>query len=301
MGEFRHRYNCYVSELRRIGYPKLGHFDTWLIDLLQRLVEQNHGVLYIPSWSNASDYVATSEVFDTVPLHSDALEAAILAIKIDSPPTLTSDQRYICKVMGTKLPLLPVYGEKECALFNRLMLAAENVDFDQMALDWCIYVDGIDIFPKLPVYLRNHFSSWQHNVRVRDAVKKLDVSLQNLHAINAATLSPLTIDGGHAGQEDLSHHEEIVVRVEHHTSIPSFPADMIPTTEQQMIVIGGTNISLIQNNTTGAPQIKRARGDRGADSKKRKARKCGKCLENKSNFASTCKGRGGREKCEHFQ
>ena len=40
MAERRHRYNQHVSERRRLGFPKLGHSDTWLIDSLQLLVER---------------------------------------------------------------------------------------------------------------------------------------------------------------------------------------------------------------------------------------------------------------------
>ena len=36
--EWRHRFNQRVSERRRLGYPKIGHYDTWLIDKLQLLV-----------------------------------------------------------------------------------------------------------------------------------------------------------------------------------------------------------------------------------------------------------------------
>ena len=66
--EWRHRYNQHCSEKRRLGFPKLGHYDTWLTDSLQSLVERNHGVLLYPEWSNASDYLSTSEAFGTVPL-----------------------------------------------------------------------------------------------------------------------------------------------------------------------------------------------------------------------------------------
>ena len=35
LAERRHRYNHNMSERRRHGFPKIGHYDTWLIDLLQ--------------------------------------------------------------------------------------------------------------------------------------------------------------------------------------------------------------------------------------------------------------------------
>lgn len=30
------------------GYPFVGHYDTWKLDLLQKMVEKNHGKLYSP-------------------------------------------------------------------------------------------------------------------------------------------------------------------------------------------------------------------------------------------------------------
>jgi hypothetical protein len=163
MAEHRHRYNQRVSERRRLGFPKLGHFDTWRIDSLQLLVEHNHGVLLHPEWSNATDYISTPEGFGTVAIHSPELNTAIASIELPPPlldttkasrplrqltpvkryqRELTSDQRYLCKTMGTDLPLLPIHGEAECKLFERLVLTLPSLDFDAMAIKWCEHVDG---------------------------------------------------------------------------------------------------------------------------------------------------------------
>jgi len=45
MAEWHHRYNQHVLEQRWLGFPRIGHYDTWLIDYLQIIVERNHGVL----------------------------------------------------------------------------------------------------------------------------------------------------------------------------------------------------------------------------------------------------------------
>ena len=68
LAERRHRYNHRVSERRRSGFPKIGHFGTWLLDKLQLLVEKNHDVHFYPSWPNTGDYADTSEKFGTVPI-----------------------------------------------------------------------------------------------------------------------------------------------------------------------------------------------------------------------------------------
>ena len=41
-----------------------------------------------------------------------------------------------------------------------------------MAVNWCQHVDGVTIFPKLPVYLRTHHTAWTRNQRVKEAVRK---------------------------------------------------------------------------------------------------------------------------------
>lgn len=202
LAEWRHRHNQGVSERRRIGYPPIGHYDTHLIDSLQALVMKNRNVDIYPGWSNTSAYKPTPESFGTVPLHSPELGMAISNISVsdEAISKLTSDSQYMCRVMATKLPLLPVHGAQERSLYKRLVLeqlrliggsgtgtgsggtssgagsgstaGGGSLDFDRMALDWCRHVDpSKGIFPKLPVYLRMHHTAWQRSCRVADAVR----------------------------------------------------------------------------------------------------------------------------------
>ena len=87
------------------------------------------------------------------------------------PYKLSPDEKYLCKMTKTKLPFVPVVRKEEKMLFNRMLLGMEGTpDFDKMAIDWCMHVDGVNIFPKLPVYLRRHYSNYLHSQQVRDAV-----------------------------------------------------------------------------------------------------------------------------------
>ena len=220
--EHRHRYNHRISERRRLGFPRIGHFDTWLIDQLQILVEENHGVDLYPGWSNSRDYDPTPETFGTVPLQSKVLDEAMALLNISAGTIakLSGDKKYLAEQMGTKLPLLPVYGREECTLFSALALAqvhrqsplttthhsppltttrhhsqltttqvrpgsstAAAIDFDVLSIQWCKHVDGINIFPKLPVHLRLHHSSWARSQRVKDAVEKLKPQMAHLNEV----------------------------------------------------------------------------------------------------------------------
>jgi hypothetical protein len=190
MAEWRHRHNQGVSERRRLGFPRIGHYDTWLIDHLQKLIQHNHGVIYYPDWSNASDHVPTGETFGTVPIHSAELAAAIEGITLPKPLSeykFTEDQQYLCKTMNVKIPLLPLVSKEEYQLFNLMMASRKgtNIDFDAMAIEWCEHVDALHVFPKLAVYLRTHHRNWSHNQRVRDSVAQLKPGEDMLRELNA--------------------------------------------------------------------------------------------------------------------
>ena len=120
---WRHCYNQHISERRRLGFPKIGHSQTWLIDKVQLLVEQNHGTLAYAHWSNESDYARTAEKFCTVPLHTEQLGAAVQAITDVQlvGMKLARNEKYIAEAMGVKVPFLPVCGKDEKKLFSDLV------------------------------------------------------------------------------------------------------------------------------------------------------------------------------------
>mmetsp|Transcript_5457 Transcript_5457/g.16252 ORF Transcript_5457/g.16252 Transcript_5457/m.16252 type:complete len:505 (-) Transcript_5457:157-1671(-) len=190
MLEHRQRHNTHVSERRRRGFPRLGMFDTWLIDKLQVLIAHNHNVVWHPEWSNASDFARTDEAFGTVPLFSatNELAAAIKGIQIDNTAKMTADQKYLAERFGTQLPCLPIHGEDEHKLFAELSSSmADPADFDAMAVAWCKHVNGHTIFPKLPVYLRLHYTAYTRNQRVRSALASVELGAARLTRVNEIT------------------------------------------------------------------------------------------------------------------
>ena len=109
-----------------------------------------------------------------------------------SKAKLTPDLQYMCKAMGTKLPILPVHGSAENRCFACLVVELPiPLNFDQMALAWCELVDGVSIFPKLPVYLRVHHAKWLRNMRIRDSLERMQLPLDRLRARLAADQPPL--------------------------------------------------------------------------------------------------------------
>ena len=283
MAERRHRYNHNVSARRRLGFPKIGHYDTWLIDSLQLLVERNHGVLLYPEWSNASDYVDTPESFGTVVLHSRELHTAIQDIKLDATPKsdpkrLSEDQQYLCKVMGTKLPLLPVVGAEECQLFSKLVLEMRDraSDMEAMSIEWCKHVNGVTVFPKLPVYLRTYHAKWQKHQRVRDAVRAAAQGAQKLKELNEQLVPT-----------------NLAAAVRFPEAMPPPPPDMEP---EDVAIVAGIAIGGVPVRRDGE---RRQQGQRGKDSKQRRAKRCKLCRQNNqpSEEAEQCPGRVCQKLC----
>jgi hypothetical protein len=294
MAEWRHRHNQGVSERRRLGFPRIGHYDTWLVDHLQKLFQHNHGVIYYPDWSNASDFEPTGETFGTVPIHSAELAAAIDGITLPKPLSeykFTEDQQYICKTMNIKIPLLPVVGKEEHQLFNEMMASRKgtNIDFDAMAIEWCKHVEGEYIFPKLPVYLRTHHRNWSHNQRVRDSVAQLKPGEDMLRELNAR-------------------YADSDVMATSTTPTPAQSVILLPPTMPQPPDIlvqpeGGIGVAVGGTIIGGAPPTrhggKQQHGNRGKDEIKRKARRCKYCIQHgkSSEIASKCPGNNSKSYC----
>ena len=300
-----------------MGYSKVGHTDTWLEDSLQLLVLDNHGALRHPNWSNTNDFIPTSEQFGTVCLHSHTLHTRVhevggqIADHIQTK--LTADQKYLCTQMGTRdkplpVPFLPVYGPVEYAVFDRMMLVQSKgpTDFEKMALEWCDHVDGVKVFPKLPVYLRTWYNKWQHNQQVRETVGRCVSGRGRLREINSASTDttemthPLPVSSGNP-PVCLTHTE---VRVELPPTMPKPNVSMISSYSEHtdgLVVVAGVAIGgapvTVEKKKRGRPP-KHPDDTSTATYKKRDNRVCGKCKSSgRIEAAKTCKGRGGVKFC----
>jgi hypothetical protein len=200
--------------------------------------------------------------------------------------------------MNTKLPLLPVVGKEEHQLFEKLVVGKEEhqlfeelvltapqgpLNFEQMAIEWCKKVDAVNIFPKLPVYLRTHYSKWQRNQRVRDAVAKAAPGEARLCKINAGF-----------GKQSAFTTEATMVPV---LLPPTMPQPQGPLVQPLVGVIVGRTMVGGAPLTRGDDGNKRMRGkDRVGGFHCRRCKYCvqhGRSLEEASNYP----GRGGWSMC----
>ena len=58
---------------RADGLPRFGHFHTWLVDQLQRLLEENHGEPLFPNWVGATENRDCDCNFEAMAIHSGSL------------------------------------------------------------------------------------------------------------------------------------------------------------------------------------------------------------------------------------
>lgn len=70
--------------------------------------------------------------------------------------------------------------------------------YEQVTLDWCVKVDGINIFSKLFVYLRTHHVRLQYNERVRHALETAAPGEELLARVNDETAQALLGTAGAA-------------------------------------------------------------------------------------------------------
>ena len=112
--EINHRHNYKISLKRYSNFPSISHYDTWMVDQLQILMEYNHSVCLFPNWSNSLDYIDTNESFRTIILHAETLKNFLDNQKINYHKVkLILNHKYIAKYMGTKIIFLPICAKEE--------------------------------------------------------------------------------------------------------------------------------------------------------------------------------------------
>lgn len=295
--EFRHRHNHNVSVKKRLGYPDIGHYDTWKVDEIQNLVEQNHSILVYPNWSNASDMRQTKESLGTVPLHNKTLEEEMASITLSDDVKFNGTLQYLKDAMNVKCPFLPVLKDEEKQLFSRLMLEhGEKIDENKMAREWCKYVDGKDIFPKLPTHLRTYFNQYEkrHNIKKFERAtatlrRRLEVVNEIFNESEVAVEESTTMES-----DDVSTRQHVHVKPR-----PTMPVSLPPITQEMLhsrasTVIGSSIIYHTQEATlTNLVEKPKQKGQRGKDKKRRKraVRTCSEC------GSYECNGRWPTAKC----
>ena len=193
-GERRHRTNIRASRQNRLGYPDIGHFDTWLIDILQKLVQDNHDIQAFPGWVNSSDFAPTSEKFGFVDLAPPDLREELITIEPQNMPKLTRDLKFLSDAVGLPCLPLPWHTLEERKLFRRLlqdiMEELGSVSDERIATELTSrvlkYIDH-KVFPKLDVHSRLYLKQFRKNTTRKAAMDESVNERRNCQLINSLT------------------------------------------------------------------------------------------------------------------
>lgn len=154
-------------------------------------------------------------------------------------------------------------------------------DDEKAAISWCKHVDGVDIYPKLPVHMRIHKEEFERGQRVRSCMRKAKDGKESLDELNR-----ILVPGKPSTEQPVADPEPM----------PDIPRDA--THNLPYIVTAGTAVGSIP-----APSRRKRTGERGRDKpgKVRAPRRCRRCLQFGGGYPSECEGRRReREKCEYF-
>ena len=66
-----------MLESERGNYPKFGHYNSWLIAILQMLILENNTVCLHPEWSNTMKFWGTNESFGTTAFYEINLHSGV--------------------------------------------------------------------------------------------------------------------------------------------------------------------------------------------------------------------------------
>mmetsp|Transcript_32795 Transcript_32795/g.55520 ORF Transcript_32795/g.55520 Transcript_32795/m.55520 type:complete len:337 (-) Transcript_32795:4-1014(-) len=279
LAEMRHRHNQKISELRRGGFPVLGHYSTHKIDQLQELYLHNHGCVLYPGWDSASAYKPTDESFDTIALHHSELQDALKTRREQlGDVKLTKDLQYMCDAMGVPLPFLPFSGKEgkaESQLFAKLMLMHKGtLDDVKFALEWCKHVDPEqNIHAKLPCHIRVQAAMLEEESGSSDAQADdpPETAASPPSANTATSRKRKSLTAG------LSHTLRQPTRPCHFPVPPPQAMHNAPYVQHGDMIIGGR-----------PPQ-------------EPKKVVCTLCRRNQGSNADTCPGRGSHKRCRYFE
>ena len=171
--------------------------------------------------------------------------------------------------MGTKLLFLPFSAqEKRKQYANCILNPAFPSKEDPASVEWCQFVDGVDIFPKLPVHIRNYRDKFKRNYRF-SSLGKCKSDSEMLAKLNDALTVPPSA--------------QMLKEVPPPRPMPDPQPQAMRTSD--FVVVGGVAVG---NAPTDVPNVK----PRGKDRKKRKTRVCKHCEKMGCEYFQVCPGRG---------
>ena len=223
-----------------------------------------------------------------VALQSEDIQEALQArCEVIAPlPKLTRELQFQCKAMGTSLPFLPFSTDDERMQFsnylNSLQSPVETIDDKKAAIDWCAFVDGQKIMPKLPCHIRVYIRQWMKNQRSKDLFQRSKSGREKLDELNSIE------------QADPAPNQPILLP-------PAIPQPQPGAMHNEpYTIVAKSLIGELPESRVG----KRKRGDRGKDKEGKKCRpkqrRCLTCVQHGGTNFAVCVGRWPRGTCQYY-
>ncbi|KAG7356949.1 hypothetical protein IV203_001637 [Nitzschia inconspicua] len=204
ISERRHRHNLDMAQQVYRDFPKVGHYDTWKIDVLQKLVGQNTGKLLYPGWTCFS-------------CNSWGVPLPFL------PVMRRVEYRLFSQLMLNDL---------------------QKFDENRMSHLWIAHVNGQGIFPKLPVQLKKYHQHWERNRRIQDAMERAKSEIELMNSYLAKKVPMEFKDGSNTVEGAFAETDEEVELVDGEPGIGlgrELQHDDITPPAQQGNVVGNVN------------------------------------------------------------
>ncbi|KAI3649998.1 hypothetical protein MP228_005630 [Amoeboaphelidium protococcarum] len=188
----RHRFNVRASERNRLGFPKLGHYDHFLMDFVQKFSKAIYGSSVHKWWSDLTDLTLSSEQFGVIPcIPRDQYESVSEEQIRHYKPSI----QYLAKKTKSVVPYLPMLNSQEHQQFGSLLNlhlrqvgSVKRISFQKMADEWntgyrCATPDGLTIFKKIPRHLELYLSRYLDIVTRSSAHRLASTSTAQLSAL----------------------------------------------------------------------------------------------------------------------
>lgn len=213
--------------------------------------------------------------------------------------------------MATKYPILPVDRAKSLQLFNQLASQGlADADMMKMSLKWCEHVDGSEIFPTAPSYLRRHLKKWERSNQVRDKLARIQHQLADMVHTNDRTLDDFLTarhqpPSQHTAADPLAAAARGAFGIGDRRSLAEeTPASARRASAAASLTSGVVELDDVAGLSPTAAAAQQIRADRGwpkntGDRQQRRSRRCRWCVKKKLPGAESCDGRWQKDKCPH--
>lgn len=226
--EYRLRHNIDVGTKNRNGHQYKGHYDPWLVQLIDHVrqkLHMNQNSSHLAIKVNAINYAGSNEVFGICPLPDD--EMSRLGIEKRNTQSTNVDltvptrkeivfrqigsttrekhhrYKYVSRYQNAKFAVIAIHTLEE--IFQFIQMITQNCSsnkvphFDQLAKEWNTKANGITIFYKTPEHIEKYYNHWKEQETAKntkvihetviEAVEK-NIIANRIPSAHAPALSP---------------------------------------------------------------------------------------------------------------